>query len=413
MRTSFRVLLLLTSLVLLVAACAPAAAPPPTSASAPATAPTTAAVAPTVAPVADPDPEAVAESSPVPVADPDPEAVSTTGAAVASAAPAATSAAAPSTLSGDLVVYSARKEELLQPLLDAFKQRYPDVVVTVKSGAAGELGQLITQERSSPRGDIFFTTDAAGIEQLRQDGLMEPYRSPNAAKVPDEFKAADGGWTGAIGRSRNFMVNTELLGVDQAPHSIFELTDPKWKGKLAMASIKEGGVRLWLAWLIQELGEEKTIEFMDGLKANEIEVLANHSEVANAVARGEFPIGILNHYYYVPMAREGKPVALIYPDQGPDEMGTLVIPLAVGIVKGAQHLDTAKAFVDFALSPEGQVPLTTQENEFPLSAGTSLGAAAAPGVLSIDQIKRPTVDFSALAAAEKRAVELFTPMLSG
>jgi iron(III) transport system substrate-binding protein len=317
------------------------------------------------------------------------------------------------TLAGDLVVYSARKEELMQPVVDAFKRAYPNVKMTVKSGAAGELALLVRQEKSSPRGDVFFTTDAPGLESLRQESLLEAYRSPNAASVPDEFKAADGGWTGVIGRSRNFMINTQALKVEDAPQSILELTDPKWADKVAIASIREGGVRSWLSWLMVERGEEWTKDYVDRLRANGIRVLANHSEVANSVARGEVPIGLLNHYYYVPRIKEGAPVALIYPDQAPDQTGTLVIPLAVGVVKGAPHPDTARAFVDFLLSADGQEPLTTQEQEFPLVPGISLGAAAAPGVRSIDQIKRPKLDWTELAKAEKRAVELFTPVFGG
>jgi iron(III) transport system substrate-binding protein len=333
--------------------------------------------------------------------------------ATPAAQPTAPVAQPASTLAGDLVVYSARKEELMQPVVDAFKRAYPNVKVTVKSGAAGELSLLVRQEKSSPRGDVFFTTDAPGLESLRQESLLESYRSPNATSVPDEFKAADGGWTGVIGRSRNFMINTQALKVEDAPQSILELTDPKWADKVAIASIREGGVRSWLSWLMVERGEEWTKDYVDRLRANGIRVLANHSEVANSVARGEVPIGLLNHYYYVPRIKEGAPVALIYPDQAPDQTGTLVIPLAVGVVKGAPHPDTARAFVDFLLSADGQEPLTTQEQEFPLVPGMGLGAAAAPGVRSIDQIKRPKLDWTELAKAEKRAVELFTPVFGG
>ncbi len=377
MRTIFSLPQAVAGLGLLLAACAPAATTQPTA-------------VPTAPP---------STPAPPPVASPAPQ--------------AAGQAAAPASLSGNLVIYSARKEELMQPLVDAFKRRYPAVNVTVKSGAPGELVLLIQQEQSSPRGDVFFTTDAAGTEALRQEGLLEPYRSPSASKVPDEFKAADGAWTGVIGRARVIMINTQLLTAAQAPQSVLELTDPKWKDKLAMASIREGGVRLWLASLLLEKGEEWTKQYVDGLKANNIKVLANHTEVANAVARGEIPVGLINHYYYVPKAREGAPVALVYPDQGPDQIGTLVMPLAIGIVKGARNLDQAKAFIDFSLSSEGQEPLTTQEQEFPLVPGVGLGDSAAPGVKPIDEIKRPRVDFTQLAQAEKRAVELFTPQLGG
>ncbi|MBI4491676.1 MAG: extracellular solute-binding protein [Chloroflexi bacterium] len=315
-------------------------------------------------------------------------------------------------LGGTLTVYSARKEDLMKPLVSAFQQA-SGVQVTLKSGAPGELALLIEQEKGSPRGDVFFTTDAAGTELLRQKGLLESYASPNAAKVPPEFKAADGSWTGVIGRSRNIMFNTTQVAAGDTPGSVFDLTQPRWKGKVAMASIREGGVRLWLASLLLERGEEFTMKYVDDLKANGVKVLANHTEVANAVARGEAAVGLVNHYYYVPKAKEGASVGLIYPDQGANEIGTLVTPLTVAILKGAANSAQARAFVDFALSPAGQEPLTTQEQEFPLVPGVALGAATAPGVKPIDQIKRPQMDWVKLSEAEKRAVQMFTPVLGG
>ncbi len=337
-------------------------------------------------------------------------AVATPGSPAAS--PAARPAGGAGATGGRLVIYSARKEELMKPVVDAF-QRQTGIQVTLKSGSPGELALLIGQERGNPQGDVFFTTDAAGIEGLRQQGLLEPYKSPNAEKVPAEFKAADGGWTGVIGRSRNIMYNTNLVKPEDAPKSIFELTDPKWKGKVAIASIREGGVRLWLSWLVQEKGEDFTVKYIKDLQANGMKVLTNHTEVQKAVGRGEFALGLVNHYYYVFEQKAGSPVGLIYPDQGASDIGTLVTPLAVGIVKGAKNGDAAKRFVDFMLSAEGQQPLTTQESEFPLLPGVGLGQANVPGVRPIDQIKRPTVDFTKLADVEKRVVEVFTPLLSG
>lgn len=333
--------------------------------------------------------------------------------AVATSATTAASAAttAATATEKELVIYSARKEDLMKPIVDAF-QKKTGINVTLKSGAPGELALLIEQEKSSPRGDIYFTTDVATAENLGQKTLLEGYNSPNAEKVPTEFKSAQGYWTGVIGRSRNIMYNTDLIKTADAPKSVFELTDPKWRGKFAIASIKEGGVRLWLDSLMVLKGEEFTTKFINDLKANGMKVLANHTEVAKAVSRGEVALGLLNHYYYVPEKNSKQPVGLIYPDQGSDQIGTLVTPLSVSIIKGGKNPNAAKAFVDFALSAEGQQPLTTQENEFPLTAGTPLGAATAEGVKSIGEIKRPNLDVSKLAAQEKRVVEIFTPLLS-
>lgn len=315
-------------------------------------------------------------------------------------------------LEKNLVLYSARKEEFFQPVVNLFQQK-TGVNVTVKSGATGELTQLIEQERSSPRGDVFFTTDAGDAETLRTRSLLEPYISPNAGKIPAEFKAADGSWTGVIGRSRNILVNTDRVKPGSAPASVLELVDPKWKDQVAVASIREGGVRLWLASLLVARGEEFTTRYVRDLKANGLRVLANHTEVTNAVARGELPLGLVNHYYYVRKRAEGATsLHLVYPDQGPTDTGTVVTPISVAIVKGARHPNAARAFVDFILTPDGQLPMARQGQEFPLTPGAPLGDAGVPGVRSIDQVKRPAAPFIKIAEMQGRAVELFTPQFS-
>lgn len=326
--------------------------------------------------------------------------------------PVQPSAAPAPTVERELILYSARKEELMRPVVEGFEKQ-TGMKVTIKSGAPGELALLIEQEKASPRGDVYFTTDAATIEQLGRKGLLEPYKSLAAARVPAEFQAANNTWTGVIGRARTIMYNTSLVKPEEAPTSVFQLTEPKWKGKVAMASIREGGVQLWLASLMLLKGEDFTVGYIKALKDNGLKVLANHTEVYKAVGRGEVPIGLVNHYYYVFAKREGLPVGQVYPDQGPNDLGTLVMPLAVGIIKGARHPQAARAFVDYVLSPAGQEPLTKQENEFPLVAGVGLGAAAVPGVKPIDEIKRPQLDVVKLAEIQTRMRELFTPLLGG
>jgi iron(III) transport system substrate-binding protein len=313
---------------------------------------------------------------------------------------------------GELVLYSARKEELMQPVVDGFSKA-TGVKVTLKSGAAGELALLVEQEKAAPLGDVLFTTDAGTTESLREKALLEPYKAAAAEKVPAEFKAADGSWTGIVGRSRNIVYNTNLVKDADLPKSVAELTDPKWKGKLTMASIREGSVRLWLSSLVVQKGEDEAVKFVKALLDNGMKVLPNHTEVGKAVSRGEFPLGLTNHYYYTFEKRANQPVGLIYPDQGPNDAGTLVVPLSVAILKGAKHPQAARAFVDYALSPEGQKPFMSQEAEFSLVPGVPLGDSGVPGIKTIEEIKRAPVTVAQLAAVQEKAVKTFTPMLGG
>ncbi|NBQ63420.1 MAG: extracellular solute-binding protein [Proteobacteria bacterium] len=264
-----------------------------------------------------------------------------------------------------------------------------------------------------PKADIYYTTDYVDAELLRQKGLLAPFQSSLTDGVPAEFKAPDGAWTGVIGRSRNIMVNTTLVKPADYPASVFDLADPKWKGRIAITRLTDG-TPVWLASLILLKGEEATTAFLTTLfKTNGMKVLNGGSNVADAVAQGEFAAGFVNHYYYVPKKRAGAPVDLVYPDEATGGIGTLVIPLTVAALKSAPHPNVARAFIDFVLSPEGAAPMMTQEGEFPLRPGIPLGDHGADGVRTIDKIRRPAAfDIDKLLAARDRAIELYTPLFT-
>ena len=298
------------------------------------------------------------------------------------------------------------------PTVEAF-QKKTGVKVSVKSGGSAELRELVAQEGTATKADIYFTTDWVDAELLRRKNLLAPHVSPLTEGVPAEFRAADGAWTGVIARSRNIMVNTTLVKREEYPASVFDLTDPKWKGRVAVSSLRDG-VPIWLASLILLKGEAETVTYIETMiKKNQMKVLSGGSDVANAVSQGEFAVGLVNHYYYVPKRRDGAPVDLIYPDQGAGQIGTLVIPLAVAATKHAPRPNVAKAFIDFVLTPEGAAPMMTMEGEMPLRPDVPLGDHGAPGVLRMHEIKRPApFDVDKLIAARDRAIELFTPLFT-
>ena len=68
-------------------------------------------------------------------------------------------------LEGDLVVYSGRREPLLQPVIEAFEEE-SGIEVAVKYGATNELGNALIEEKGDPRADVFVGTDAASAESL-------------------------------------------------------------------------------------------------------------------------------------------------------------------------------------------------------------------------------------------------------
>lgn len=281
-------------------------------------------------------------------------------------------------ISGKVVIYSGRSEPLIQPVLDAFKVHYPDIEVLLKAGSNSEVANALLEERANPQADVFITTELFTVQSLADQDSFQPYRPAGSDQLPPGFLGPDDTWVGLTRRVRVIMYNTELVSPDELPTSIFDLTNPKWKGQVAAAGSTNGSMQAQIAAMRQLLGEQQTEAWLRDLQANGTVFFGGHTDVRKAVGAGEFKLGLVNHYYYYLQAAEGSPVGVIYPDQGEDQIGLITNATAAAIVKGAPHLAAAQALLDFLVSEEGQKLFAEQNYEYPLRAGVALQAGVQP-----------------------------------
>ncbi len=291
---------------------------------------------------------------------------------------------------GELVVYTSRAESLFKPVLEEFNKAYPNVKVTLLTGNNGALAAKLLEERSNPQADVLINSDILTMESLAAEGIFEPNASPAVTAVPEAYRADDGSWVALTLRPRVIMYNTDLLKPEELPKSLLDLADPKWKGKIGSADSTNGAMMAQLVAMRHLLGEEQTEAFIEGLVANETKFFGGHTEVRKAVGAGEFPLGLVNHYYYHLSKAEGAPVGIIYPDQ--DGIGLIVNSTNAGIIKGSKHPELARLFVDFMLSPTGQKVYAEKNFEYPIVPGVEL----AEGVPPLDQFKRADISFKTL-----------------
>jgi len=310
-------------------------------------------------------------------------------------------------LAKDLVVYSGRKEELIRPAIQT-AERALGVKVTLFTAGAGELARRIELERTNPKGDVFIGTTAGFAELMREKGLLDSFTSPLLNEIPREFRSPDNSWVPITARVRVLMVNTNLVKPPDTPKSYFDLTAPRWKGKVAVASMGERTTVGWLAAIMAARGEEFAKKYVADLKANGLKVLKNNTEVRKAVSGAEYAIGITNHYYYLlQLQDEAKsPIGIVYPDQGPTDMGTPVFSITAAVIKGARNADAARSLLEFLLTPDGNRLLVEGEFEIPLLPGLHLPGAE-KGIKALGQFRRPTLTQVQLAELEPKAERLF------
>lgn len=311
---------------------------------------------------------------------------------------------APTPNSTRLVLYSGRNEALLKPVIDAFRAKYPHITVDIKSGKNSELAAAILEERAQPQADIFLSTDMLTHINLSKAGVFVAAPIAGSAGVPDKLKASDGSWTSITSRARVIMYNTTLVRAAEAPQSMLDLTDPKWKGKIAAANSTNGSMQAQVAMMNALIGTDATQAWLAGLVANETTFFGGHTDVRKAVGAGEFAIGIVNHYYYELQKREASDnqVGVVYPDQGEGQMGVMINTTVVGQIQGAPNAENARLFAEFLFTNQAQQLFAEANYEYPMIAGVAL----ATGVTPLDTLRLAVNDMAQVAASVDTALQL-------
>jgi iron(III) transport system substrate-binding protein len=305
--------------------------------------------------------------------------------------------------SGDLVIYSGRAEALIKPLIEAFETQYPDIEVALKAGNNSALATQLLEEQANPQADLFLTTELMTAQKMADEGVLQPYPPTDRATLPDGYHHPEWLWTALTLRARVIIYNTDLVKADEAPQSIFDLTDPKWHGQIAAAGSTNGGMQAQVAAIRQRLGDEKTDAWLKGLVDNGVTFFGGHTDVRKAVGAGEFKIGLVNHYYYHLQKAEGSPVAAVYPDQGAGQPGVFLNATAIGVVKGAAHAEAAEKFIEFLLSAQGQEEFAKLNYEYPVIANTPLH----PDVRPLTDLRLAEYDFVTAAQSLENTLEMF------
>lgn len=308
----------------------------------------------------------------------------------------------------ELVVYCALDQEFAEPLIRRYEAEQHVTVraeFDIEANKTVGLVQRLREEGKRPRCDVFWNNEAAQSARLGQDGVLARYVSPSAVAIPAHMKDPEGMWTGFAARARIFIVNTDLAD-PKSIRSMWDLFDPKWAGKVAMARPLTGTTLTHMAALYVVLGEEKAEEYVKRAhelgQSGALQLANGNGTVARMVAEGKCAFGWTDTDDYAVQLEKGAHVVAVYPDA--EGVGTLLIPNTIVVTKDAPHPEAARAFVDWVLRPE-----TEKELAFARSAQIPVRAEVErpPSVVSAGGVKAMTVDFRAVGAQLEMRAEQF------
>jgi iron(III) transport system substrate-binding protein len=302
-----------------------------------------------------------------------------------------------------VVLYCAQDQEFAETVLGEFTKRTGQSVAPKYDTEAAKsvgLAAELAMEMKRPRCDVHWNNEILGTIKLQRKGAYEPYASPAAEPYPAWAKPADHTWTAFAARARVIVVNTQQVPEADRPRSILDLTDPKWKGKVAIAKPLFGTTATQGAALFAALGPDAAKDFYHGLKANDVQIVAGNKDVAEGVARGQYALGLTDTDDALGEIEAGKPLAMIFPDRDghpkyPD-LGVLYIPNTLAVVKGCPNPAGAKQLVDYLFSAEVETKLGEgPSHQIPLNP--QVKAKLPPGLATPDQVKVMQVDWEKAA----------------
>jgi iron(III) transport system substrate-binding protein len=295
-----------------------------------------------------------------------------------------------------VTVYVSTDRVFSEPVLDEYQRRSGvtvNAVYDTEETKSTGLANRLLAEQSRPQADVFWSNEPVRTLVLKSRGVLAPYRSANANGIPDVLRDPEGYWTGFSARMRVIAYNTKLVPEAEAPRSVLDLADPKWKGQVAIADPRFGSTSFHVAALYAVLGDDKADDFFRRLKANGVKVVDGNSVVRDMVVRGEVKVGLTDTDDVNVALEAGEPIGMVLPDR--DGMGVPVMPNMVSLVANGPQVEEGQRLIDYLLSADVERQLAQSEAvQIPLHSGVP-GPKNMP---AIETFKPMTLDFAKAAS---------------
>jgi iron(III) transport system substrate-binding protein len=283
-----------------------------------------------------------------------------------------------------LTLYSGRKENLVQPLIDQFTAD-TGIEVDVRYAETSEMAALILEEGENTSADVFFGVGGAALGALSNAGALVEIDQELLDLVPAGFRSVDDDWIGTSGRARIMVYNPER--VTEVPESVMELANPEWAERLAIAPTYSSFQAFVTAMRVVE-GDDATAEWLEAMNEQAL-IFGKDEEVMEAVENGTADAGMVNHYYFYRRGVEEGFENLTSQASyfGSNDVGNLVNVAGVGMLNDSEN---AKAFVEYLLSDAGQSYFSEETMEYPLTSTVEADADLIP----LDQIPTAELDLN-------------------
>lgn len=302
---------------------------------------------------------------------------------------------------GLITIYTSVPQGIIDRIQADFMERFPEIELEVyRAGTGSVIAKIATElEAGEILADLVWVAEPSTYENFKDQGILLRFTPEEADRLAPGMADPDGYYY--AGRLINMIIgyNTDL--VSDPPRSWADLLSPRYAGSKAMASPITSGAALAAAYAI---AQEEGADYFQRFRANGGVQASSNGAVRDALATGEYATGIVLDYMMRSRIRAGAPVEYVWPEDG-----AVFIPSPIGIINTSDNVETARVFVDFVLSVEGQRTMVELGDFIPVRADV----APPEGAPSLDDINAINIDWRRLNDQSQAVNDAWTALFEG
>ena len=248
---------------------------------------------------------------------------------------------------GKVVFYNNLQPNGIEPLLQKFRDKYPEIQTEHIRLGSNPLIERFQTEFNAGRNisDVLITFPDARVYEGMKQGWMAKWNPPELKGFPEDVNQDDMLFTLQYAREA-IIWNKNLVKEADAPKEWADLFDPKWKGKVGMNPP-------WRSVSIQQIvafWEDKGFpDAAEKLKANDVRFFEGSGGIIQAVIRGDVRVAEMTDLPLNPLLEDGAPIGWVYP-----KSGTTLSAGKAFVAAKAPHPNAGKVFLNWLMSEEGQ-----------------------------------------------------------
>lgn len=238
--------------------------------------------------------------------------------APSAAAPVESKGAEPApekTYSGKVMLYSSMQEDQLVAVKEGFEKKYPGITMEYYFAGTSKVVTKISTEAQAGHvdADVIWVGDAADYVSFKEENILQPYTSPEAANLDPAYVDADGYYTAARLVGVGIAYNTVTVTPEEAPKTWNDLLDAKWKDQIVMSDPGTAGTTKY--WMNAMMCSDKYgADYMQKLKDNGCLLESGTTATHNQLAASAYQVGVCLDYVTANLVAEGSPIAFLYPE---------------------------------------------------------------------------------------------------